>query len=92
MVRMIDTHGVQAILDVCDASVSEDKADLIVSTAHKAKGREWDHVLIANDFKAPEEDAQPSRPEMMLAYVAVTRAKLTLDNRGLAWVNDLAVV
>jgi superfamily I DNA/RNA helicase len=89
MVRMIDTHGVQAILDMCDASVSEDKADLIVSTAHKAKGREWDHVLIANDFKAPEEDKLPARAELMLAYVAVTRAKLTLDNAGLAWVASL---
>ena len=37
----------------------EDTADLIVSTAHKAKGREWDSVRIANDFKAPQEDEEP---------------------------------
>jgi superfamily I DNA/RNA helicase len=62
MVNLIDTYGVPAILDVCDATVREADADVIVSTAHKAKGREWNRVKIANDFKVPEEGAEPSRP------------------------------
>lgn len=90
MVRLIETYGARAILDVCEASVCEDDADLIVSTAHKAKGREWDRVRIACDFNAPEEGAEPRRDEMMLMYVAVTRAKLALDNAGVAWIDDYA--
>lgn len=85
MVTLINNYGVDAVLDVCDASVNEDTADLIVSTAHKAKGREWNKVRIANDFKAPEEGNEVPRAEMMLMYVAVTRAKLVLDNAALDW-------
>jgi superfamily I DNA/RNA helicase len=92
MVKLIDNYGVDAIRQVCDASVNEASADLIVSTAHKAKGREWDSVRIANDFRVPEEGELPSRQEMMLAYVAVTRAKMLLDNVGLAWVGALVPV
>lgn len=84
MVTLINNYGVDAVLDVCDASVNEDTADLIVSTAHKAKGREWNKVRIANDFK-PSENGEIARPEMMLMYVAVTRAKLVLDNAALDW-------
>lgn len=88
MVKLIDNYGVPAILAVCDASESnEADADLIVSTAHKAKGREWNKVLIANDFNEPEEGNEPSKPEMMLMYVAVTRAKLVLDHLSLEWIN-----
>lgn len=84
MVNLVNNYGVDAILAVCDASVNEDTADLIVSTAHKAKGREWNKVRIANDFKTSDEDGnEVSAPEMMLLYVAVTRAKLTLDNTAL---------
>lgn len=87
MVNLIETYGCPAILDVCAASVSEAKADLIVSTAHKAKGREWDTVRIANDFRCPEEGETPRRDELMLMYVAVTRAKLGLDRSGVAWID-----
>jgi hypothetical protein len=90
MVKIIQTYGIETILDVCKNSVNEDSADLIVSTAHKAKGREWNRVRIANDFNAPEEGQEPSRPEMMLMYVGVTRARLQLDCTTLSWVKDLA--
>lgn len=86
MVKMITTYGVDAILSVCASSVDESSADVIVSTAHKSKGREWDRVKIANDFAPRNEDGEISRPEMMLLYVSVTRAKLVLDNSALAFV------
>jgi hypothetical protein len=85
MVKLVDTYGTEAIVAVCDDTVKEHEADLVVSTAHKAKGREWNSVRIASDFAPPEEGEQPSRPELMLLYVAVTRAKLTLDHGALAW-------
>lgn len=92
MVNLIEAYGTTAILEVCAASVNEDDADLIVSTAHKAKGREWNSVRIANDFKAPEEGNDPRRDEMMLMYVAVTRAKLALDRSGVAWIDTYAAI
>lgn len=92
MVSLIENYSVEEILTVCQNSVDEKSADIIVSTAHKAKGREWDHVRISNDFTAPEEGEEPSRPELMLAYVAVTRAKITLDQGALAWINDYVQV
>jgi F-box protein, helicase, 18 len=55
------------------------------STAHRAKGLEWDQVTILDDFPrlAPsaegEEPEPPTRPERNLLYVAVTRGK--------SWVN-----
>jgi superfamily I DNA/RNA helicase len=88
MVSLIEKYSVEEILTVCQNSVDEKSADIIVSTAHKAKGREWDHVRISNDFTAPEEGEEPSRPELMLAYVAVTRAKITLDQGALSWINN----
>lgn len=90
MVNLITNYGPDAVLDVCAASCDEASADLIVSTAHKAKGREWNRVRIATDFRAPEEGETPQRSEMMLAYVAVTRAKIALDNAGLAWIDMVA--
>jgi superfamily I DNA/RNA helicase len=91
IVRLIDTYGPEAIMQVARTCVDETKADVIVSTSHKAKGREWEYVRIGMDFEPRSEDGQitlPSRPEMMLAYVAVTRAKIGLDNEGLAWVES----
>jgi hypothetical protein len=87
MVKLIEEHGPQTIIEVADNSVNEKDADLVVSTAHKAKGLEWDRVRIAPDFKMPEEGSEPSRPEMMLMYVAVTRAQKVLDRSGVAWID-----
>lgn len=89
MVNLIDDYGVAEVLEIAAATTNEESADLIVSTAHKSKGREWDQVKIAEDFRPSESGELPAKGEMMLAYVAVTRAKNVLDNGGLAWVNDL---
>lgn len=91
MVRLIDEYGTEAILAICKQCSNEESADLIVSTAHKSKGREWNRVRIAADFKAPEDGATPSRPELMLCYVSVTRAKLALDCSVLGWVDDVSL-
>lgn len=86
LVSLIDNYGVETILAVCNSSVSKQDADVICSTAHKSKGLEFNAVRIWNDFRTPEVDEMLSRAELMLAYVAVTRAKLTLDLGGLSWV------
>jgi hypothetical protein len=76
-VKLVDEFGVQVILSALDGQVREDDADVVVSTAHKSKGREWASVQLAGDFP---EDAQDE--ELRLLYVAVTRAKLELDITG----------
>jgi hypothetical protein len=88
MVGLIDRHGPELVIATMDRLVPEQGAELVVSTAHKAKGREWPTVRIAGDFREPKgEQATISRSEAMLAYVAVTRARQVLDPDGLAWLD-----
>lgn len=76
MVRLIDEYGVPTILQALDRMPPSDKVQVVVSTAHKAKGLEWDRVKLAADFQNPGPD---SLGEWRLLYVASTRAKLILD-------------
>ncbi|MFJ4836204.1 UvrD-helicase domain-containing protein [Streptomyces sp. NPDC088747] len=96
---LIDTHGPDAILTAVDQLTDESRADVTVSTAHTAKGREWPTVRIGNDFPPPKDTDQldsRGRPvpepvsdtDARLAYVAVTRARHHLDLGGLSWIND----
>lgn len=92
-VRLIDDHTPHKIISALSMTVEEHQADVVVSTGHRAKGREWDRVAIHDDFPEPADDEdtdfEVSRADAMLAYVAVTRARLALDRRGLAWVDRL---
>jgi hypothetical protein len=94
-VKLIDDQGPEVIMGAARQLSDERYASLTVSTAHKAKGREWDTVQIASDFREPKKNPEkPGEPpeippaEAMLAYVAVTRARHTLDRAGLAWVDN----
>ncbi|MGH8996730.1 MAG: UvrD-helicase domain-containing protein [Acidimicrobiales bacterium] len=92
-VRMIEKYGADGVVAAIDGAVPERSAQLIVSTAHKAKGLEWDKVRVANDFTEPlnKETGEPlpiPRAKAMLAYVAVTRAMDNLDTGGLSWIHD----
>lgn len=93
LVNLVDDYGVPAVINVADRCVNENQADLIVSTAHKSKGREWSTVKIANDFREPKDDdefdPEQQKGELMLAYVAVTRAREVLDSEGLAWIDRI---
>jgi len=97
LVKLIDDQGAQDVLDIVGkVTQDERRADLVVSTAHKAKGREWDRVKIATDFREPRRtedgDARPVlAEEARLAYVAVTRAREVLDNEGLRWIHQREV-
>jgi len=75
-----------------------DKIDVVVTSAHRAKGLEWDRVRIGGDFWGPkfvtdeetgeEIEVLPLPEELKLDYVAVTRAKKELDIGSLAWVYE----
>jgi hypothetical protein len=87
-VQLIDSYGPDVVIEVMDRLVGEQAAEVVVSTAHKAKGREWPQVRIAPDFREPKgEDTPIPQADAMLAYVAVTRARQALDPDGLAWVD-----
>lgn len=66
------------------------KADVIISTAHKAKGLEFPSVRTGDDFPsakttvgADAETPTINKDELMLAYVAATRATKRLDPAGI---------
>ncbi|AYN30510.1 I DNA and RNA helicase protein [Streptomyces albus] len=99
LVDLVDTHGTHAIVTAIAHLVPENRAGVTVSTAHRAKGREWPRVKIADDFTPPNDSDQQDatgrpvpRPidnaEARLAYVAVTRARHRLDIGGLSWIHD----
>jgi len=55
--------------------------EIIFVTAHKSKGREWDTVVLAEDFKSPMvkgEFVGLTEEERNLLYVSATRAKKLL--------------
>ena len=68
------------MIEAIEGTVPAEAAELVVSTAHKAKGLEWPRVRVAGDFWEPT-DPKSGRPlpiardEAMLAYVAVTRPR-----------------
>lgn len=78
LVSVMDRFGPIAIVSALQGQAKEDKASLVVSTAHKAKGREWDTVALAGDFPDPEK-REITEQELKLLYVAATRARDTLD-------------
>lgn len=80
MVQLIEDFGAETIIAALRRQPKELRpGDLTISTAHKAKGREWDSVQIGADFRAPKGDEDLSPEELRLAYVAVTRARRQLD-------------
>lgn len=55
-------------------------ADVTITTAHRAKGREWDRIRLADDFARAGGDDGPVDPaEARLLYVALTRARHAVD-------------
>lgn len=88
-VRLIEDMTAEGVIRAVDNLVEERIADVVVSTAHKAKGREWESVRIHTDFKEPEGEGEVSKAEAMLAYVAITRAKQVLDREGLAFIDRI---
>lgn len=76
MVRLVDEFGPERMLAAVDGTTPEGPGVLTVSTAHKAKGREWPVVQIAADFV----DVDPDTDELRLRYVAFTRAREHLDD------------
>jgi superfamily I DNA/RNA helicase len=88
LARLIKEHKgsfkkiINQIEDAC--YIEEGKAEVTLSTIHKSKGREWDNVLLEDDFiiftnEVPlEEILVYDVEELNLIYVGVTRTKANL--------------
>lgn len=78
LVDLVDEHTPEVILGALQHMPAEGRADVVISTAHKAKGREWSTVQVADDFPDPDK-RDASDGEIRLAYVTCTRAIDRLD-------------
>jgi hypothetical protein len=83
-VNLVEARGERQLMWALNKTVPEDASDFIVSTAHKAKGREWKTVRLMDDFLK----SKPANPtngkaldeaEVRLFYVALTRAREAVD-------------
>ncbi len=72
------------IKGIREKAVEPDRASVTLTTAHKAKGLEWDNVLLMDDFTPLMQDDGPKTSkgtdpdEYNLIYVAMTRARINL--------------
>ena len=80
LVRLMNKHSPGQLIRKLEmvSRIRESDADLVLSTAHKSKGREWSSVRLENDFRHPEMLSY-TEEDTNLLYVAVTRAKNRLD-------------
>jgi superfamily I DNA/RNA helicase len=56
-----------------------------ITTAHRAKGQEFDEVHLWDDFADPAGSPPPEDEEVNLLYMAVTRARHRLMLNAATW-------
>lgn len=82
IVGIIKNGSVLRYLKVLETHYNTDSPQIVMTTAHKAKGREWDNVLLSDDFPSPFDSKGKwvglEDAERNLLYVAITRAKKRL--------------
>lgn len=88
MVDLVDRFGVIKLVAALKQVVPEASADVLISTAHRAKGREWESVKLAGDFLHPQD---MDDEDLRLAYVSVTRAINSLDMSEWALIEPLGL-
>lgn len=82
-VNLVEKRGERQLMWALNRTVDEEKADLVISTGHKSKGREWKSVRLMDDFlrssPGDRKEGGPDPAELRLLYVALTRAKESLE-------------
>lgn len=81
IINMVNKNMHYTALGVLKEHKNPHKPEIIFVTAHKSKGREWDVVVLSDDFKSPLSKGEfvgLSDEERNLLYVAATRAKRQL--------------
>lgn len=87
LIKIVHSGETQMFIDSLKSlNTKRGAADVILTTAHKAKGKEWPNVILADDFPIPQEEDWVQSPfenmpqqEVNLFYVAATRATNTLQ-------------
>lgn len=83
LVWLVNEYGEDTLMDALSKVKKEEwESDIIVSTAHKSKGREFPSVRIASDFdptSGGRDEPDISDAEARLFYVAITRAQRVLE-------------
>jgi hypothetical protein len=85
LVNIVDRHDIDELLGILGSTQqSAAKAEITLTTGHKAKGLEWSKVQLYSDFAEIELDDEgkmrPMRQEdINILYVSATRALNTLD-------------
>lgn len=102
LVKLVDEYGTARLRDMLRGvegnEADESRCDLLLTTAHRSKGREWDRVFIDDDFPIPNDADLGKGPadakskwtpeEANLLYVALTRGKQVLNvMRHGAWLD-----
>lgn len=87
-VQLVNKFGVEELgVAVSEVVQTESDAQVVISTTHRSKGREWDSVRLSSDFATTNPKAGESRADASarLFYVAMTRAKelLVVDKKTL---------
>jgi hypothetical protein len=88
LTKLVQRFTTKTLIAVLQHDLVEEKhADVVVSTAHKAKGREWPVVRLADDLEVePDpETGELDEDELRLLYVAATRAREVLDTGGVVF-------
>lgn len=79
LVELVEEYGPEAIITALTGMPDEAHADAVISTAHRAKGRQWPTVQIGPDFDPVDDDREIAPEEIRLLYMAVTRARYVVD-------------
>lgn len=84
LIKVVDEYGCDALTDLIKRSANI-KSDLLIATAHKTKGMEFDTVSLESDFQysIKGNEIQMDKEEARLIYVAVTRARKNLHINGI---------
>lgn len=82
-VDLVTEFGEQKLIDLMKNQPRIQDADVVLSTAHKAKGLEHRRVRLLGDF-SPD----PMPEERRLLYVAVTRAQHQLDIEPVSYLRE----
>lgn len=92
LVNLVQEHGAEPMLSaITRCEQNESTAQVVCSTAHRAKGREWKYVHLDPDFeqgfarasrstgKTKEQVKEAVDAEARLLYVGITRASLGIS-------------
>lgn len=86
LVTLCDDYSPRELIKLMNRCADQSFCDVTVSTAHKSKGRQWDHVQLGPDFPDPitpdpmtGKRRKLTAEDKRLLYVAATRARTSLD-------------